>query len=209
MTDTQCLSDYKSMTEFSKLSYRGQVRRFRQLALAALSRYPIQYKKIKFINYGENTTFQITDKKGKEYLLRICRSGYHTEQGLLEELHWLRKLDQTNKFQLPAPVLSKNKKLLVRVATPGIPEGRNVILFKWISGRFLEKNITEKHMQAVGLLTAQLHQHSFKKVLHRRYWTAEGLLGVKAKFSNIDKLASATVKQQKIITQARKRICDY
>lgn len=195
------------MAEFSELSYRMQVQLLKKLALAAMARYPIKLKRIKFINYGENATFQLTDSKNSNYLLRVCRNDYHTKEALLEELSWLRNLEKTKKFQIPNPVLSKAKKLLVNVSTAEIPEGRKVVVFRWTEGRFFVNNISEKHMFMLGRQTGNLHVESKSlKVKHRRYWDAEGLLGKEAKFGSIDRLPGATRGQQRIISVGRKKI---
>jgi Ser/Thr protein kinase RdoA (MazF antagonist) len=195
------------MPNFSELTYQKQIRFLRLLGLAALKRYPFTVKKIKFINYGENATFCVTDTKNCKYLLRICRNDYHTKEAVLEELFWLRNLSKTKKFQLPVPVLSSSKKLLETAFTADIPDGRKVALFRWTEGRFFVKSISEKHMRMLGIQMANLHIESKKTtVKHRRYWNAEGLLGKHAKFGSIDNLQGATSDQQRIITKARKKI---
>jgi len=195
------------MLDISKLSYRKQVQLLKQLAVGALARYPITIKDISFINHGENATFRVTDSNDCKYLLRVCRNDYHTKEALLEELSWLRSLSKTKKFQLPTPVLSESKRLLENVSTTEIPEGRKVALFHWTEGRFLKKQISENQMTALGVLIAKLHAESVhSKVVHRRYWDAEGLLGKDAKFGSIDNLDGATRDQQRIVTRARKAL---
>ena len=195
------------MKEFSKISYRGQVRLLRQLAIVALTKYPIKIKKINLINYGENATFKVVDTNHCKFLLRVCRNEYHSKESLLEELSWLRRLSSAKEFQLPNPVLSKAKRLLEFAFTEEIPEGRKVALFHWTEGRFLENQISANQMEALGTLVAKLHNEGKKtKVKHRKYWNSEGLIGKSPKFGTIDHLKGATASQQKIVTAARMKL---
>ena len=200
------------MKKFSELSYKGQVARLRELAEKVLTCYPIKVSKIKFINHGENTTFKVADSRKKNYLLRLCRYEYHTVEALNEELQWLKKLSR--QFQVPTPVASKKKKLLEWASTELLPEGRNVALFHWTDGFFLSPKKSSKnkmnihHMVSLGRLIGELHSHETTrgKVIHRKYWTTEGLVGRKTKFGSIDHIAQATPAQQKLISRTRRRL---
>lgn len=201
-----------AMKKFSELSYKGQVARLKALAEKVLTHYPIKVLKLKFINHAENTTFKVTDVHQKSYLLRVCRNEYHTVAALNEELQWLKKL--SHQFQVPIPVLSKNKKLLEQTTTKLLPEGRNVALFHWTDGVFLStkkssKNKMKAHqLISLGRLIGELHNHATSRaeVIHRNYWKSEGLLGFKAKFGNIDQLAQATPDQQRLISKTRRSL---
>jgi Ser/Thr protein kinase RdoA (MazF antagonist) len=198
------------------LTYLRQVRRLRSLAVAALKLYPVRVAKMKFINHGENTTFQITAVSGKQFLLRICRNDYHSAEALNEEIEWLQRLLQGQnafhkkvhlKLQTPNPVLSRHGCALETVTTDDIPEGRKVVLFRWIDGQFLRGSVSEEKFRTLGNLIAGLHEQTKGcKVRHRRYWDAEGLLGKQAKFGSIDSLSLATSSQQLRITKARRSL---
>ncbi len=200
------------MKKFSELSYKGQVARLRELAVKALTQYPMKVSKIKFINHGENTTFKITDHRRNNYLLRICRYEYHTTEALNEELQWLKKLSR--QFQVPTPVASKKKKLLTWTTTQSLPEGRNTALFHWTDGVFLTakkrspNKIKTHHRVSLGRLIGELHNHEStrSKVVHRKYWTAEGLVGRQTKFGSIDHLTQATPAQQRLISKTRQSL---
>jgi Ser/Thr protein kinase RdoA (MazF antagonist) len=49
-------------------------------------------------------------------------------------------------------------------------------------------------------------QKAAPKTRHRRYWTADGMVGSNPKFGSIDQLSIATRKQQQVITRARMRV---
>ena len=45
------------------------------------------------------------------------------------------------------------------VSMPGIPGFRACMLFRWVKGQF-ESDLTQKHLRAMGILTAKLHKHA-------------------------------------------------
>jgi len=191
---------------FGQSSYLTQVRRLRALAKAALKQYPIRVRKIDFIHHGENATFHVVAVNGRKYLLRICRNDYHTKPALLEELQWLAHLDRRG-LNVPKPVRTKGKQLVETVVHPDFPAGRNCCVFEWIEGKFLNKSLKPQHMFQVGQILADLQDNtSGRPVKHRRYWTADGMVGAAPKFGSIDHLKIANAREQRVITAGRKRV---
>jgi Ser/Thr protein kinase RdoA (MazF antagonist) len=190
--------------DFEKASYRSQVFRLRKLAEAALRRFPVRAKKVEFIHHGENATFKVTGHDGKCYLLRTHRYGYHSKLALQEELDWLSKLAKA-RLPVPGPLRSKNGNLLEWVEVPGA-QSRYCDMFHWIDGKFLSKSISEKDMYEIGQLLARL-QKVGKRIncRHRRYWTADGLVGSPTMFGSLDHLTKVKIADQKKITQIRRR----
>lgn len=194
------------MNPFSQSSYLAQVRRLRALANKALNQYPIRVKSIEFINHGENTTFQVQSHNGRKYLLRVHRTNYHTPRAIQEELKWLERIAKTTDLAVPIPVRSKNGKLIESVDYPGVDQKRNCDLFAWVDGRFVRKSLSPRHLFQLGQVIGRLQKNSRAlPVHHRRYWTAEGLVGKNPKFGIIDDLAGVSWRQQKVISHARRR----
>ncbi len=188
----------------SEASYLAQVRRLRNLAETAISQYPVHAERIDFIHHGENTTFRVHGKGGIQYLLRIHRPGYHTKAAIQEELVWLSQLSHAGHL-VPKPVFSKRGTLVETVMQGDVAVPRNTALFVWIEGRFIRKSVRPKHLYAVGKVLAELQSDAPRaRVVHRRYWTSEGLVGAKPKFGSIDSLACVHPAQQALITKARK-----
>lgn len=156
-------------------SYRTQIRRLRALA--------------------------IETKSSRKYLLRICRDDYHSKAALNEELKWLSKLSREG-LRVPKPVRSKHKSLVVRAKSKDFPAGRNCCLFEWIDGRFVDKSVRPDHLFQVGVLLAKFQNRAIA-VKHRRYWTADGLVGLKPKFGSIAKLKDVRPSQQRLINKVR------
>lgn len=190
---------------FNQASYLSQVRRLRALAHKALAQYPIKVKSMYFINHGENTTFRVLSKNNQTYLLRIHRNNYHTKLAITEEIAWIGLLSKKG-LSVPTPVISKKGHLVETVEHEAVDGSRNCSVFKWIHGSFIEKSIQPRHMFEVGQILADFQNNTPKgKTKDRQYWTAEGLVGTNPKFSSLDKIESATPKQQKILTKGRKQ----
>jgi Ser/Thr protein kinase RdoA (MazF antagonist) len=192
------------MKPFSEVSYLAQVMRLRKLAKVALKKYPIRVKRIIFINHGENATFKVDCKTGESYLLRIHRGGYHTKPAIQEELNWLAQLGRDSTLAVPRPIKSKFKNLLEEV-THELVGTRQICVFKWLPGRFIEKSLSPRHMFELGQLIARFHSDP-PKTSHRFYWTAEGLVGKNPKFGSLESLSQVTASQQKTIVVARQKV---
>lgn len=190
------------MVPFERASFKEQVRRLRKLAEAALERYPIELKSLRFIHHGENTTFRAEDRNGRKFLVRVCRHDYHTSPALMEELKWLEALAE-KKFLVPRPLRSRKNKLIEAVSTDGVPHPRNCCVFAWIDGKAID-NPTLKQVRLAGELLGKFQKHRPKSTRHRKYWHADGLAGPHGRFGSIDKLSRVSAKEQKRITHARK-----
>ena len=145
------------MSKTKNLTYLQQIRRLRKLAEKALLNYPIKFKKLIFINHGENTTYKAIAKNNKAYLLRIHRNDYHTLPALNEELKWIKKLNQKSDLMIQKPILSKNGKLVTTVSTDKIG-ARPCSLLTWTQGPMKHSRHTIGSFQKVGELIALLHK---------------------------------------------------
>lgn len=194
-------------TPFSEASYRAQVRRLRLLAKAALDAYPFRVAKLDFIHHGENATFKVTDTRGRCYLLRILRADYHSLDAITEELSWLARIAKTGLVKAPSPVKSRRGRLVEQAEVAAVPQPRYCCVFRWIEGRFINKGLRTRDMHELGALIGKLQNQTLKtKVRHRRYWTAEGLVGKNPKFGSIDTLKGVRAKDQLVITRSRKQV---
>lgn len=180
--------------------------RLRELAFEALALFPLKVESVEFINHGENATFKITARrerrvgraKSETFLLRLHRGGYHTIPAIREEIDWLHDLASTS-ILAPRPVASRDGDFVRTVATSRVGP-RQCDVFEWVPGRFVYKNMRPLHLEKFGRVLAELQLHARRrKVKHRRYWTAEGLLGDKAKFGPIQDLKFGSKKDRAIL----------
>ena len=197
------------MIPFAQASERSQAYRLRKLALAVIEQYPVDIKKVNYIQNGENATFQLLDKKGQKYLLRIHRYGYHTTQAIQEEIAWLIAIGKSTDIQVPQPIASKHGENFVVVDSPGMCYPRYCAIFRWVEGRFLWKYTNENYMRKLGILIAKLQKTGKKrKIQHRNYWSIDGLIGRHSKFGNLEKVVGIPQKQHKLLIRARDSIYD-
>ncbi len=193
------------MKSFDQASYLAQVRRLKQLARNALRQYSIQVRSVDFIHHGENTTFKVTARNGNKFLLRVHRNDYHSKAAIIEELKWLDRLAKEPTLITPRPVKTRSGELIATARASGVPDSRFCCMFRWIEGTFIEKSVSPKHMFEIGRLIADL-QKAAPKTKHRRYWTADGLVGTSPKFGSLDQLRGVSVVHQRTITKARRRV---
>jgi Ser/Thr protein kinase RdoA (MazF antagonist) len=202
------------MQDFEKSTYRAQVHRLRKLAINVIGRYSLSVADIRFLNHAENTTFRIDAKGGARFLLRVHRNGYHSASAIADELRWLEHLSQDSALVVPVPVRSRDGNLVESGSAEGIPMPRNCTLMRWLEGRFSRRRLSLEAVFALGRAIAQLHaKHNQIRVPRRRYWNAEGLVGLQPKLGAVDALFSASQRQQAIINEARRlvhrKLSDY
>lgn len=148
------------MPSFDDLSYAGQLRRLRGLALRALEAYDIIGPRLKAIIHETNTTFRVDAADGSRYVLRIHAPSGRTAAAVQSELLWLAALCRDTDLTSPEPVPTRSGELLTIADDAGVPEPRICVLFRWIDGRFFDDSLTPVHLACVGELTARLHLHS-------------------------------------------------
>jgi Ser/Thr protein kinase RdoA (MazF antagonist) len=189
---------------FKEASYLTQVSRLRALGAEALARYGLDVETCRLLSHGENTTFRVVADGGKQFLLRIHRNDYHTRAAIMEELRWLQDLSGDEQLVVPRPVQSSQGHLLESVQTQAVGEARHCVVLEWIAGRFIDKSLNAAHMRSLGIVVGRLHRHGRRrKIKERRYWDAEGLLGVKPKFGPVEDLPGVSASDQKAISDAR------
>ena len=148
------------MIPFEELTYRGQLRRLRQLALEALASYDLGDFTLRPIQHRENATFMVR-AGGCRYVLRVNRPKNRDQAFIRSELEWLDAITRDTDLVVPKPVADREGKLLTVASTPGIPEPRVCALFRWVKGRFVSQHdLTGRHLERVGRLVGRLHNHA-------------------------------------------------
>jgi Ser/Thr protein kinase RdoA (MazF antagonist) len=147
--------------DFDTLTYRGQVARLRELAIRALTHYDLGGDvTLRLQLHLANTTFRVTGPDGARYVLRVSQPDYRTDAELRSEAQWLTALHRDTDLGVPEPVANTTGEFLTTVSTPGIPEPRQCMLFRWVEGRFMRKGLRPVHLGRVGAFMAHLHDHA-------------------------------------------------
>jgi Ser/Thr protein kinase RdoA (MazF antagonist) len=147
------------MKPFENLTFTGQLRRLRQLALKALTAYDIHEPYLTMLQHEGNTTFRIDLASGERYVLRVHYPALRTKEAVRSEMMWLVALRQETDLIVPEPVQTRDGDLLTVTSVSGIPEPRICVLFRWIVGRFLDARLTPSHLERVGAFMAGLQLH--------------------------------------------------
>jgi hypothetical protein len=186
--------------KFEDLTYLSQLKALRTLGLMILKNYPIALQSLEFIHHGENTTYKVTARNHKKYLLRLHRNDYHSDAAIHEELNWLKALANSTDLNIPNPVQSKNGIYLEKQATDLMI--RRGCVFEWTDGQFFEKSIRPKHFHRLGEIISELHKSTKKRKTIRRYWDTNGLIGKNPTFGSLSGLPFVSKRQQQIIDHA-------
>lgn len=180
------------MKPYNELTRLGRLRRLRKLAEVALVEYGLKGAKLTFQHSGGNVVFRV-DVPGavsdweqeapyvpNRYNLRILATSH--ENGVLGELTWLSQLRSQANLPVPEPVPTLDGRLLSRIVTAGVPNGKLVSLMRWVDGwHCSEKSLRPRQARAWGRLVAQLHAFSANwqppKDFERPTWDWDGQLG--------------------------------
>lgn len=169
------------MTPFTELSKTGQARRLAALARAALPAWPISPVRLTLLHLGHNATFRVDDADGERYVLRVHRPSWQTDAAIGSEMDWLTGLSADTEIVVPGPVRTRTDEWLTKAQTDGVPEARQCVLFRWVSGRFRRRQAGAASLAQVGQLMARLHDHAEQwtppAYFTRKRWDADGLLG--------------------------------
>jgi Ser/Thr protein kinase RdoA (MazF antagonist) len=193
------------MKPYDELTRLGQLRRMRQLAEAALKAYGLPEARLTFLRYFANITYRV-DVPGpvppghssefyvpNRYLLRILCTG--NSQVALGEMTWLAALSHEGGLPVPEPIPSLVGKLLTRITTPGVPEGRLVSLMRWVDGRSRTTDFRLSHFHAWGRMVARLHAFAAgwqpPEGFERFVWDWEGLLGGRGFSCSVEELVAS------------------
>jgi Ser/Thr protein kinase RdoA (MazF antagonist) len=130
----------------------------RQLAERAVSAYDVPDPSLRLIAHAWNTTYRVDSGDGKRYLLRIHRAPVTSVDQIGAELAWLDALSRETDLLVPQVVRRRDGRAAAVEKAAGA--SRVCVLFRWISGRFLEAGLRPVHLDRVGRLLARLHEHA-------------------------------------------------
>ena len=179
------------MKPFEELTYKGKIRRMRQLAQSALNAYELTDIRLRFLRQAGNTLFRVNEARPSliskadlyapgQYLLRIHDPDYQTPSAVELELEWLSSMCREAGLPVPEPVLTLDGRPCTQVAIPGVPEKRVCSLLRWVMGReLIREEVQAHHYQALGGLMARMHHHSARwqppEGLSKRKYDWDGL----------------------------------
>jgi Ser/Thr protein kinase RdoA (MazF antagonist) len=205
---------------FSELSAVEQAARLQQLALAAVTRWPLDCVRIEAIKVRENAVYAVHTADGRRVVLRVHRRGYHSDEALHSELTWMKALGEHG-IEVPRPIPSRAGKPFELIDFDGVPGPRQVDIFEWIEGRQLgsvdqglsaEIQCIKQIYGTVGELAARMHNQSsmwrLPKGFKRHSWCDEGLAGEAPLWGRFWELEALTCEQRALFERLRARISE-
>lgn len=131
------------------------------VAIEALTCYPITYQSIVHIGQNANTIYKVTDKENNCYSLRIhisknnsMESVWSEEKVILSEMIWLESLTNDTDLVLPSPIKNNIGEYVTKIAE------MNCTLVKWVEGEQKQFVPTVNDAEYVGELIGKLHKQS-------------------------------------------------
>lgn len=150
----------RTMNRFELLSESEKIARYTRLARKAVSGYGLESARVTYLGGSANVMFEVaTGDVSRHYALRIG----HPEQdsnGLQREILWLTALCRDTDLDVPEPILTMDGALVRRVSIAGVPGFRSCVLFRWVGGESLDRELAPGHLRSVGRLLAELHSHA-------------------------------------------------
>lgn len=147
-----------AQVSFAALTERGQARRLRPLAEAALSAYDLRPIRLRLLNNGWNCVFRV-DTAREPYVLRITRPVPGAdERSVRSEVEFMAALAAGTAIAVPEVVPSRDGELVTLAGAPGVPETRACVVFNWLGGPDLAERRSPATWAALGELMGTMHR---------------------------------------------------
>ncbi|HEY5135619.1 MAG TPA: phosphotransferase [Candidatus Nanopelagicales bacterium] len=114
---------------------------------------------ITLLNVSENATYRLDSSDGRRIVLRVHRTGYHSQEAIHSELTWVRSLRDEGIVSTARVVLTPDGREVVAVTHPG-GEQRFVVAFEWMNGVHPPEDRLVDDFVQLGAITARLHGHA-------------------------------------------------
>jgi len=189
----------------------------RTLALIALREWDLAVADVAPIKVRENAVFRIDLADGGRAVLRVHRSGYHSDAELDSEFVWMRALAAAG-ISVPCVIRSRLGRDFEVIAMPAAG-ARQIDVFEWIDGRQLGSVETgiqgaagavAEQYRMIGTTAARMHNHSAEwrcpAGFRRHAWDADGLVGEQPFWGRFWELEALTPGQKSLLLRARAKI---
>jgi Ser/Thr protein kinase RdoA (MazF antagonist) len=141
-----------------------------EIAQAVLAYYDLSDAQVTFIGRSQNTTFQVESPKGDKFLLRLhigiettsdrLHDFWQEASAIQSELLWLNAIARDTKLTVPQPVQNCLGEWVTNFAAAELGSSICCSLLRWVEGEHLDSEPTVQQVRQLGILMAQLHQHS-------------------------------------------------
>ena len=136
------------------------LRRLERVAYLAMAKiYPGEGIELQHINQSENTTYRLTRPSGERCILRIHRTGYHSDAAIRSEHAWLEALRLDSGVRTPAVLPNIHGDSITQIITDELPDGRNCVFFEFLDGTEPDEHALKENFPNLGEVTARMHEH--------------------------------------------------
>jgi Ser/Thr protein kinase RdoA (MazF antagonist) len=190
----------------------------RALAILALREWDLEVLNLAPLKVRENAVFRIDMAGGGRAVLRVHRSGYHSDEELDSEFVWMRALEVAG-IPVPRVIRSRNGRNFEVIAARAGNDARQIDVFEWIDGRQLgsvesgvsgESAAVAEQYHMIGAIAARMHNHTTgwrQPVGFRRHaWDAAGLVGEQPFWGRFWDLAALSPGQKGLLLRTRAKI---
>jgi Ser/Thr protein kinase RdoA (MazF antagonist) len=133
---------------------------FTRFARAALPAYELHPDaELTMLNVSENGTFRLDDPVAGRSVLRVHRTGYHSEPAIRSELAWVEALRSDGVVTTPAHLRAADGSSVVEARTPD-GDSRFVVRFEWVDGHEPDEGRLVGDFDELGQIAARLHGHA-------------------------------------------------
>jgi Ser/Thr protein kinase RdoA (MazF antagonist) len=188
------------------------------LALLALRDWDLEVVNIAPIKVRENAVFRIDLAGGARAVLRVHRSGYHSDAELDSEFVWMRALAAAG-VSVPRVIRSRRDRDFELATTATLDGLRQIDVFEWISGSQLgsvESGVggdgadVAGQYRTIGAIAARMHNQTaawqHPPGFCRHAWDAAGLVGEQPFWGQFWELAALTPGERSLLLRARAKI---
>ena len=137
------------------------IRARRVLGRQALSLYGLRPEaaRLRLVDHLSSTLFRIDGLDGTKLLMRIIPidDGFYAR--LRASVLWLHALSAETDLCVPTPMPTRHGEWLPRF---DLEDGSRVVIMmvRWIEGRLCDRQLTPRHLVALGRFQGELHRHS-------------------------------------------------
>ena len=143
----------------SDLSASGKLHRLRSLAVSALAEYEFDSPQVACHGFQTNLLYRVTTAPGERFMLRLAAPGWRSFEDLRSEAIWLDALRRDTSIRAPIVMLSRSGEHVLPMRDPGGADVWYASLMSWVPGRLLGHYLTERNLEKMGRLFAELHHH--------------------------------------------------
>ena len=147
------------MKSYDQLTFRGKLRRLRDLAKDTLRQFGVDVARLQLIGYDTNLMYRVWANNGTQYALRLAQPDWRSAESAVSEAMWLDALATDTDIPVPRLRRTPAGEAVVSPQAVGAPTNRHAVLMNWLPGTLLGKQLTEKNLAKMGELFGKLHRH--------------------------------------------------